>query len=247
MIRQPAILKNVKYQLETIPVYDAWASDATCPLCTLMDAAEHRHVNYYLGNSVMNPETRVLVNETGFCSRHFPMMREAGYAHHLGLVGHTHLQTVRGKMAGKLKSLSRRASAKAAVEFSSAVRSQAFECLICRSMERDLKRYAYTAVMMYGNEDEFHSLFEESPGPCLIHAADLADMAVETLKKNEMQYFLAALAGHLDSALEELEADVLRFTQKFDTQNDGMEWGNSRDAHARTVQALSGRVVRLKD
>ena len=96
MIRQPAILKNVKYQLETIPVYDAWASDATCPLCTLMDAAEHRHVNYYLGNSVMNPETRVLVNETGFCSRHFPMMREAGYAHHLGLVETDYTLTLDG-------------------------------------------------------------------------------------------------------------------------------------------------------
>ena len=172
----------MKYQLETIPVYDAWASDAPCPLCTLMDAAEHRHVNYYLGNSVMNPETRVLVNETGFCSRHFPMMREAGHAHHLGLVGHTHLQTVRRKMAGKLKSLSRRASVKAAAVFSSAVRSQAVECLICRSMERDLKRYAYTAVIMYGEEDEFRGLFEESPGPCLIHAADLADIAVEMVE-----------------------------------------------------------------
>lgn len=212
-----------------------------------MDAAEHRHVKYYLGNSVMNPETRVLVNETGFCSRHFPMMREAGYAHHLGLVCHTHLQTIRAKMAGKIKALSRGASTKTAGAFSSAVHSQTDKCLICRSMERDLKRYAYTAVVLFGEEEEFHHLFDKSRGPCLVHAADLADMAAEVLKKKEMQYFLTALAGHLDSALEKLETDVLRFTQKFDAQNDGMEWGDSRDAHARTVQALSGMVVRLKD
>jgi hypothetical protein len=47
--------------------------------------------------------------------------------------------------------------------------------------------------------------------------------------------------------LETLEAEVLCFTQKFDSQNDKMEWGNSRDAHARTVQILSGTVVRLQD
>ncbi len=72
-------------------------------------------------------------------------------------------------------------------------------------------------------------------------------MAAEVLKKNNMQLFLTALGNHLEKSLDELEAGVLRFTQKFDSQNDDMEWGNSRDAHARTVQSLSGRVVRLTD
>jgi len=237
----------VKYQLETIPVHDAWDSDVPCPLCSMMEEAEKRHVEYYLENSVMNPETRVLVNDTGFCSRHFPMMREAGHAHHLGLIAHTHLQQVHNKLSGNIKTLNRGGSAKTAGIFSAAVRSQAEECLICRSVERDLKRYSYTAVKLFIEEEEFHSLFTESRGPCLIHAADLADMAAEVLKKKDMQYFLTALSEHLEESLKELEADVLRFTQKFDSQNDEMVWGNSRDAHARTVQMLSGRVVRLTD
>ena len=238
---------SVKYQLETIPVHDAWASDTPCPLCSLMDDAENRHVEYYLGNSVMNPETRVLVNDKGFCPRHFPMMREAGHAHHLGLITHTHLQQIRRTMAGKIKNLSRGASAKTVAAFSSAVRSQSGECLICRSMDRDLKRYCYTALKLFIDEDDFRSQFTASRGPCLIHGADMADMAAEVLKKKDMQLFLTALGLHLDTALEELEADVLHFTQKFDSQNDEKEWGNSRDAHARAVQALSGRVVRLTD
>jgi hypothetical protein len=212
-----------------------------------METSEHRHVNYYLGNSVMNPETRLLVNEIGFCTRHFPMMREAGHAHHLGLVAHTHLQSVRAKLAGSLKAISRGTSVKAAGAFSSTVRSQTDGCLVCRSMERDLRRYSYTAVMMFGEQEEFHRLFTASQGPCLIHAADLADMSVEVLKKREFQYFLSVLSEHLDLMLETLEAEVLCFTQKFDSQNDKMEWGNSRDAHARTVQILSGTVVRLQD
>ena len=237
----------VKYQLETIPVHDAWASGVPCPLCSLMEEAEKRHVEYYLGNSVMNPETRVLLNDTGFCSHHFPMMREAGHAHHLGLIAHTHLQQVHKKLSGNIKTISGGGSAKAAGIFSEKVRSQAEECLICHSVERDIKRYSYTVVKLFIEEEEFHRLFTESRGPCLIHTADLADMAAEVLKKKDMQCFLAALGKHLEKSLDELEADVLRFTQKFDSQNDEIEWGNSRDAHARTVQALSGRVVRLTD
>ncbi len=237
----------MKYQLETIPVHDAWASDTPCPLCSLMDDAENRHVEYYLGNSVMNPETRVLVNDKGFCPRHFPMMREAGHAHHLGLIAHTHLQQIRRTMAGKIKNLSRGASAKTAAAFSSAVRSQSGECLICRSQERDLKRYSYTAIKLFIEEEEFRSLFNASRGPCLIHAADLIDMAVEVLKKKDMQLFLVTLGKHLEKSLNELEADILRFTQKFDSQNDAVDWESSRDAHARAVQTLSGRVVRLID
>jgi len=244
---QTAILCSVKYQLETIPVHDAWASDVPCPLCSLMDEAEKRHVEYYLGNSVMNPETRVLVNKTGFCSRHFPMMREAGHAHHLGLLSHTHLQQIRRSMAGTLKSISKGASVKSADLFASKIRSQSHECLICQSMNRDLERYSYTAVRLFVDEKEFQELFTASRGPCLIHAADLAEIAAEVLKKKDMQLFLQSLAVHLDSSMEKIEADILKFTQKFDSQNDNIEWGSSRDAHARTVQMLSGRTVRLSD
>jgi hypothetical protein len=237
----------VKYQLETIPVTDAWASDSPCPFCALMDAAEKRHVEYYLGNSVMNPETRVLVNDTGFCSRHFPMMREAGHAHHLGLVAHTHLQAVRGKIADRLKAMGGAGGTKAAKAFAEEVRRIVDDCLICRSLERDSDRYAYTAAVLYGRESEFQRLFDEGRGPCLPHAAALADMAAKALGRKEARDFLTALSSHLDAKLGELEEDVLLFTRKFDSQNDGLDWGSSRDAHARTVQALSGRVVRLAD
>lgn len=237
----------MKYQLETIPVTDAWNSDAPCPFCSLMDAAEKRHVEYYLGNSVMNPETRVLVNKTGFCCRHFPMMREAGHAHHLGLVAHTRLQTVRDKLSGGLHALAKSGTAKSAKSFAKDVHGILEDCLICKSLKRDEERYAYTVVILYGKEPEFRRLFEEGRGPCLPHAAVLADMAAETLNKKEARDFLIALANHMEAALGELEADVLKFTQKFDARNDSLEWGNARDAHARTVQMLSGRSIRLTD
>lgn len=233
----------MKYQLETIPVTDAWTSAPVCPLCLLMDGAEQRHIEYYLGNSVMNPETRVLVNKTGFCSRHFPMMRSAGHAHHLGLIAHTHLQTVRQNLTRKLNALSGRSPAKAALEFAERVQKQTKKCLICESMERDIKRYTFTAAVLYIREPDFRKRFDHAPSPCLPHAAQLAQTASETLKKKDAGMFLSALSSRLNRGLEELEQDVLKFTQKFDAQNDSVDWGDSREAHTRTVQMLSGRII----
>ncbi len=237
----------MNYQLEIIPVHDAWISDAFCPLCTLMEAAEQRHVKYYLGNSVMNPETRVLVNKKGFCSRHFPMMRDAGHAHHLGLIGHTHLSELRKNLGPALRLLKSAGSARTTSAFSAGVRQKLQSCLICESLGRDIERYSCTAAILYGRESEFRELFEKSTGPCLPHAADLADIAVKVLNKKLQREFLGALSDKMDSLMANLEADILYFTQKFDSQNDHLPWDDKRNAHAKVVQFLSGRQLRMED
>ena len=58
---------SVKYQLETIPVWDGISSQSECFICDLMEEAQKDSISFYLGSSVMNPETRVKVNATGFC------------------------------------------------------------------------------------------------------------------------------------------------------------------------------------
>ena len=82
----------MKYKLETIPVWDALNENCECPFCILMEKAETRYVKYYLGNSAMNPETRVEVNKNGFCPEHFSALLLARSPQHLGLIAHTHLQ-----------------------------------------------------------------------------------------------------------------------------------------------------------
>ena len=237
----------MNYQLEIIPVHDAWASDAVCPLCSLINAAEQRHVKYFLGNSVMNPETRVLVNKKGFCSRHFPMLREAGHAHHLGLIGHTHLAQLRKSLGPAIKSLKSASSARNVTTFSTRIRQSVESCLICESLDRDIERYSCTAAILYGRETEFRELFEKSTGPCLPHAADLADIAVKVLNRKLQKEFLGALSDKLVSLMEKLEADILYFTQKFDAQNDNLPWDDKKNAHARVVQFLSGSQLRIDD
>ena len=136
-------------------------------------------------------------------------------------------------------------SGRAAAAFAAKVAGMSRGCLVCRSLERDEQRYAYTAVILHSREEVFRRLFVESDGPCLPHAAGLASMAADSLGKTERRGFLASLSRHLDEKLKALEDEVLHFTRKFDAQNDDLVWGNSRDAHARVVQAVSGCKVRL--
>ncbi len=50
--------QGMKIQLETIPVWDGLNSGSECYICDLMKEAEEDALTFYLGPSVMNPETR---------------------------------------------------------------------------------------------------------------------------------------------------------------------------------------------
>ena len=43
----------MKYQLETIPVWEAYEKEGECPLCELVEKLESHYVDFFLGHSVM--------------------------------------------------------------------------------------------------------------------------------------------------------------------------------------------------
>ena len=51
----------MRYQLDTIPVWDAYKAGGECPLCALRAQNEEMYVDSFLGASVMEPDTRVEV------------------------------------------------------------------------------------------------------------------------------------------------------------------------------------------
>ena len=67
----------MRVQLDTIAVWDAIKSGGECFLCSLKKQAETRSVKFYLGPSVMNPETRVKVNQSWFCHDHVQQLLAA--------------------------------------------------------------------------------------------------------------------------------------------------------------------------
>ena len=87
-----------------IPVNDAYSSATECPFCALHDKAENDYLEYYLGPSLMEPDTRKITNKTGFCPEHMGKLNKAVTNRlGLGLVMHTHLKDFNEDLNPKLK------------------------------------------------------------------------------------------------------------------------------------------------
>ena len=86
---------STKYQLETIPVWDGIASQSECFICDLMQEAQKDSISFYLGSSVMNPETRVKVNTIGFCPQHTSMLVQSGSPNSMAVMWESHFEETR--------------------------------------------------------------------------------------------------------------------------------------------------------
>lgn len=248
----------MKYQLETIPVWDAFREDCECPFCQLQEKAEKRYLKYYLGPSAMNPETRVELNKTGFCPEHFSLLLLERSPQHLGLITHTHMQNwmadrekrfpVPGKgfdseveAEQKKKGLFGKKPSPAAV-YKKHCEERSGSCLICDRIDRTIKRYTFTACYLWKKDEEgFRSFMEKTKGFCIPHEAELLMMAEEVMKKKEQSEFFSAVKSLQKRNFQRLEEEINWFTQKFKAENISKPWGTSEDAHYRAIQKLTGR------
>ena len=157
----------MKYHLDTIPVWDAVKKDGECPLCALERRTELGEAERYLGASVMEPDIRVTVNRSGFCTDHhrmlFSMSNRLGHA--LMLESHT-IETrermsrvfaelittgkalseagLGDRISGKTKTASETVSRQA-----KAVCDVVSSCVMCDSIRENMQRYLHTFFHLY--------------------------------------------------------------------------------------------------
>lgn len=245
----------MKYKLETIPVWDSFREDTECPICYLADKAEERYLKFYLGSSVMNPETRVEVNKTGFCPHHYGGLLQLRSNHSLGLLTHTHLEKRMELLSDhfqKLKSEASKLSGKSVLikpkKLSAIINGltkhlgeEEKKCMICTRIEYTLRRYTFTIIHLWKTDGEFREFLKQSRGFCFHHLPELLKMAEESLSPGKLGEFIEELIPIVENNNDRIEKEILWFTQKFDSKNSDKPWGTSEDAHYRTVQKLTGR------
>lgn len=248
----------MKYKLETIPVWDAFKEDCECPFCKLQEKAEKRYLKYYLGNSAMNPETRIELNKTGFCPEHFSKLLTERSPQHLGLITHTHLQDWMADREKRFPGGGREADPAAAEsrrslfgrKLSAVQRYRTYcdernnACLICDRIERTIQRYAFTTCYLWKRDEEgFREFMKGTKGFCIPHETSLLLMAEEILKSKEQILFFQDVKELQMHNFQRLEEEINWFTQKFKAENNSKPWGTSEDAHYRAIQKLSGRMT----
>ncbi|MEA4861003.1 MAG: DUF6062 family protein [Sphaerochaeta sp.] len=235
----------MKIELETIPVWDGLNSKSECFICDLMGEAQKHAVSFYLGNSVMNPETRVKVNEHGFCTKHWQMLSTANKAQGVALMSDTYLATTRSKAEGAINALlgakNPRQAKKAVLSFAEVMEKREKGCLVCTAMEERLKRYLYTTCYLWGEDPTFREALASGKGFCLHHFHLLLETASEALSSADYVAFVRSVTQTEVENLDRIAKDVSWMTQKYKSENMDKSWNGCEDAHKRGVDKMTGR------
>ena len=237
----------IKYQLETIPVWDGIQSSSECFICDLMQEAQADNLRFFLGSSVMNPETRVRVNSTGFCPEHTAMLVESGHPNSMAVLWETHLERTRERIAKTFREMENPHNLKKTlVGLDNALAEREQGCLICQRMKDRLDRYCFTIPYLWGQDLEFRKAFEKSKGFCLHHMEHILRMSLEALDAKKQKEFAASLADLQQRNLERIAGDLVYMIEHYKSENRDKPWNGCEDAQVRAVykEIGKGRTIR---
>lgn len=232
-----------------IPVNDAYSSECDCPICCLRDKAEANELDYYLGPSLMEPDTRKITNKTGFCPEHLGKLnkREANRLG-LGLMLHTHLKDLRDDIAPDIEasipskaSLFKGRSSDYKTKLNQAadkIERRVATCPICDKLNDSMMHSVEVICYMFLHDSEFKEKFIHAKSHCLPHTAMLL-RAASKLSQNDAADFVAALYENNKKYFDPLIDDVEWFTLKFDYRNNDKPWGNSKNAIQRSMRFIA--------
>lgn len=238
-------------QIYTIPVNEAYDTPCECPLCLLEKKLEDEAVDYALGAAMMEPDYRIKSNEKGFCNRHISQMYERPNKLSLALVLDTHLEETRNKLKNYKKALPSLISEKSSLfkksdtkefceKLSKELHTINSSCVICDQINHTMERYINVIFYMWKKDEDFKKKFENSKGLCMKHFEELLTAAPKSLHGKALGEFLNTLVSKQTAEFDRIQADIHKFTLKFDYRNKDMEWGTAEDAPIRTCEKLSG-------
>lgn len=256
----------MKEKIYTIPVTEAFSVVCECPFCQLQNKLEQEQIEYTLGASLMEPDSRLITNEKGFCQKHYKSLFDSKInSLGLGLILETHL-------AEQLKDLKKLYSEKADLcekestesfwtTFSKKLQSKPSEtekliksittklnliegkCTICDRLEYTMERYLDVFFYLWSNEPEFRDLATSKKGYCLKHLLYILNGTEKYLGRRHAAIFLPELMKNQFENLDRVQEDISWFVKKFDYRFNDAPWKNSKDALQRTIQKLSGIIM----
>ena len=232
-------------QIYTIPINEAFErgmeeGTCDCPICKLFDKLERKEVEMALGPSMMEPSTRIITNEKGFCPDHFKMLVAENNSLSLALVLESHLTELKGKMDGNLLTAILGGKAKNHIKTAKGVSGT---CFICERLEPHYKRMIENTVLLYAYDSKFKVKFKAQKYFCLPHYQLLVEHAKKALDKKKYGDFFEDISAVENSYFDKIIKDVSWFCKKFDYRYDSEPWYDSKDAVERAIRFLSSGVA----
>ena len=232
----------MKEKIYTIPLTDALAEAGECPFCSLEKQLEAEQVSYALGASMMEPDSRIVSNEKGYCRRHYEQMNKETNVLSLALVLDTHLNVLIEKLEKaaatqekKSGFLKKNASEDPLLE---ALQQDQETCLICDKLQHTLVKFFEVFWYLYKNEPDFKEKVMSCQGFCLPHFQLLLKCAPHELSGKNLQNAKKELTKLELTHLKRINDEVNWFTKKFDYRYQNEPWKNAKDAPRRAMEKL---------
>jgi hypothetical protein len=235
---------NVKEQLYTIPVNDAFATDCECPICEMYKELEKNAVEFTMGPSYMEDDVREVTDKMGFCTDHIKKLLKIENKLGISLVLHTHMVKTNKDIkqlaqdSGKPSTLFKKKDISQLTNYLHTVNNS---CYVCDRIEETFKRYIRTIHYLWEKEDNFKKKYANSKGFCTKHYEVLLVEAKNNLSGANLDKFIEETNRIYLDNMQRVTDDLEWFIDKFDYKHKDDPWKNSKDALPRAVTKVNTR------
>ncbi|MDD6339227.1 MAG: DUF6062 family protein [Butyrivibrio sp.] len=234
----------MKETLYSIPVNDAFNSDCECPICRMYKTLEDDSVDYTMGPSYMEDDTRALTDAQGFCKHHIRMVYNKDNRLGMAWVMKTRFDKVikdlkKDLPEGNAKALKKGIENHSAIKYIDKLNNT---CFVCNRIDNFFDRYVDTVLFLWKSDSNFKELYKNSKGFCIEHYGVLIKAAAKHLKGDDLEEFVKITNDLFITNMERVRDDVAWFINKNDYNYHDEPWYNAKDSVKRSLIKESGYI-----
>ena len=204
----------MSYNISTMFIWRYFNNECDCPTCRLRQNTERDLADSYLNEAVMVEAERALSNKFGFCKDHFDLLYAGRNKLGVALQVSTRLKTI-------AKEFKKPKDAKQAKALAEKLKKETCNCIICRKIEFNMKRYYETVCALYGDDEKFRNEnFKQVKGFCFNCYIRLLENVNKAGKY--APELISDLHEKMTSSITELDKDITDFTMAFDYHSSGL-------------------------
>lgn len=235
----------MKEQLYSIPVNDAFAADCECPVCQMYHNLETDSVEYTMGPSYMEDDTRALTDAKGFCGKHIKMVYDQDNRLGMAWVMKTHfdktINDIKKVMpSGPAKLIKKGISDSPLIKY---IDNLDNSCFVCDRINNFFDQYVDTIFFLWKKDDEFKEKFKSAKGFCTPHYSLLLKKAAAHLKGDDLESFVGIINDMYITNMERVRDDLAWFINKFDYKYQNEPWYNAKDSVIRSLVKTNGVIL----
>ena len=192
----------MNYHIGTMLIDENFTPNCDCPICKIKRTVNERLTEQYLGEAVMEEDTRMEVNKLGFCLNHYSMLFSSRSKLGLALQVSTRLLTMRKEITLPKNAWQAKKQGETLLKMNQT-------CVICIYLEEHMVRYYKTVAEVYNNIPDFKNRLLAVNGFCMEHYANL--LKYSNYAGGKQKEYVADLYAVQSKKVDELKVAIDEF------------------------------------